>query len=420
MVYTSKQRDAVFYSFAFYHFINDAIVFLIPSLMATFYEMFELNFFQTSLIFASNTGMIVIMQFINGNFADHNKEKILYYIGIFSLILSTILIIFSTNFTTLLLFAIFNGFGLGYIHSIIYVSVTKLYSEHREIKIGEMGSWGDGGKLVGIMSSAILLGLGATNWKLILICWAIAASVLAIFSLFFVPKFPFHELHQQDPKQSRSNHLFNFDMITQINSKQSQNGSKEKNFSPVLILILFFTLSFMYSGHFDPLTKPIVLYLHVGRTGFSQLYAPYLYGVLMFFGTVGSFISGRFKKRLGFHRFLTLIYLILIVSMTLFVTINLDNIFFDIFFLAIMGLVTLPIYPSFYSELSFFMNKKRMGLSYGMLMGIGWSGGFVSSLIAGYLADIFGYQMYIVTSIIFAVLALIIVQLIPIRVIKMN
>jgi MFS family permease len=115
---------------------------------------------------------------------------------------------------------------------------------------------------------------------------------------------------------------------------------------------------------------------------------------------------------------LTLVYIILIVSMILYVTINLDNLLFDIIFLAIMGLFTLPIYPSFYSELSFFMNKKRMGLSYGMLMGIGWSGGFVSSLIAGYLADMFGYQMYIITSIIFASIALIIVQLIPKRIVK--
>lgn len=75
MVYSSKQREGVFYAFALYHFINDAIVFLIPSLMATFYDMFGLNFFQTSIIFATNTGTIILMQFINGSFADKNKEK---------------------------------------------------------------------------------------------------------------------------------------------------------------------------------------------------------------------------------------------------------------------------------------------------------------------------------------------------------
>jgi MFS family permease len=394
--YTPQQRERVFYSFAFYHFINDAIVFLIPSLMATFYDMFGLSFFQTSIIFATNTGMIVIMQMINGHLSDRNKEKPLFLIGLCTLVLSTFLLIYSFNFISLWLFTLFNGFGLGFIHAINYVTITKMYPDNREVKIGEMGGWGDAGKLIGIVSAALILSSGTNNWQLPLQLWAGTGVILLFFSAFTITRFPFHQLHAVEDKTADKS-IFRY-------SSNEKNGNHVRSKS---LLILFFMLSFMYSGHFDPMTKPIVLYLHVGRIGLSNTYAPVIYTVMMAFGALGSFVSGRMKRKLGFRNILTLCYSILIIFTIIFTFANIDNLGVDLFLLSIIGFFTLPIYTSFYSELSYYMNPNRMGISYGLLMGIGWSGGFVSSLIAGYLADLYGYQMYMITGLVFLCIALV-------------
>jgi len=58
-----------------YHFINDGITFVLPVLMASFYFEFNLNWFQTGLIFAFNSLATIIFQLIVGYYTDQNKSK---------------------------------------------------------------------------------------------------------------------------------------------------------------------------------------------------------------------------------------------------------------------------------------------------------------------------------------------------------
>ena len=45
-----------------YHFINDGITFVLPVLIASLYFEFNLNWFQTGLIFAFNSLATIIFQ----------------------------------------------------------------------------------------------------------------------------------------------------------------------------------------------------------------------------------------------------------------------------------------------------------------------------------------------------------------------
>mgnify|MGYP000905364102 CR=1 FL=1 len=160
-----SSRNSVFQALNLYHFVNDAIVFLLPTMMATFYDLFNLTYTQTSLILASNFGMVVLFQILNGYLADKGLEKWQYSIGISLLVLSTFLLMLSHDFMSLWFFATLNGIGLGFVHAIVYVLGARLYPVDREIKLSRQGFFGDFGKVCAIFSSAIILYLNRTAWK---------------------------------------------------------------------------------------------------------------------------------------------------------------------------------------------------------------------------------------------------------------
>jgi len=76
-----------------YHFLNDGITFVLPTLMASLFIFFNLNWFQAGLIFAFNALALVVGQIIVGYYTDKHSE-ILMKVGLFILALSSFLIIF--------------------------------------------------------------------------------------------------------------------------------------------------------------------------------------------------------------------------------------------------------------------------------------------------------------------------------------
>ena len=157
MTDNKDQRSYIQKRLYIYHFINDGITFVLPVLMASLYFEFSLNWFQIGLIFAFNSLATIIFQLIVGYYTDQNVNKFLMLIGLFLLSLSSFLMIFSFNFISLLIFAIFSGIALAFQHSISYATTSRMYQEKKDIMIGRQGAAGDMGKCIAVFSSALIL-----------------------------------------------------------------------------------------------------------------------------------------------------------------------------------------------------------------------------------------------------------------------
>ncbi|MFX1259076.1 MAG: MFS transporter, partial [Promethearchaeota archaeon] len=156
-----------------YHFLNDGITFILPVLMTNFFIMFNLTWFQMGLIFAFNSLSTIIFQLIIGYYTDkEGYSEILMKIGLILLALSSFLMIFSHNFTSLLIFAIISGIALAFQHSIAYATTSRMYGENQNVMIGRQGAYGDFGKCVAVFSSALLI-IFFTSWRLVLLIWSI-------------------------------------------------------------------------------------------------------------------------------------------------------------------------------------------------------------------------------------------------------
>ena len=145
--------------------------------MASFFITFNLNWFQTGLIFVFNALALTISQIVVGYFTDKYSE-FLIKIGIFLLALASFLIIFSFDFISLLIFATLIGIALGFQHSISYATTSKMYVEERDIMLGRQGAARDMGKCVAVFLSALIIII--LSWQFALITWSVITFILFI------------------------------------------------------------------------------------------------------------------------------------------------------------------------------------------------------------------------------------------------
>jgi predicted MFS family arabinose efflux permease len=132
-------------------------------------------------------------------------------------------------------------------------------------------------------------------------------------------------------------------------------------------------------------------------------------------GTLGSYTSGYFKTKLGIRKFLTVVYICLLLLEFLYAEINLDNFLFDAVFIALIGYLLFAVYITIQSEPSYYMNPKKLGVGYGVLLGVAWSGSTISVFVFGPMAGTYGPMIYFIVSMILGVVVFILIQFLPMR-----
>ncbi len=428
-----KLRKRVYWALNFYHFVNDAIVFLIPTLMATFYEEFGLDFWQTSMVLAFNLGATVLFQVFNGYLVDRGKEKFLYLFGLPFMTSSVFLLLLAEDFISLLLLATLNGVGLSYVHAIVYSIGLKLYSGRKEQNQSNMAAFGDLGKILSIISSAILISLSPKGWRSSLILWGVIAAIIYFSALFIIPKFPFEDLNRnlneenespqnqhktssnQDESLSKrhkiSSNLHENTLNNLPNSEKRSLGSKSKR----RIILLLYLAFFVYTASNEVIIKTYTVFFRVHRDGLSSEFSEFLYVIYIISGTIGVYLSGRFKAKWGFRKLLNRLYMGQIPTLLLFILLDIDMFIFDIIFSVSLGFFLVSVYISIQSEIAYYVSFKKIGVGYAGLLSFGWMGGFIFQLISGYLADRLGEMIIFIISLILACIVILIVHLIPKR-----
>jgi len=363
-----------------YHFINDGITFVLPVLIASLYFEFNLNWFQTGLIFAFNSLATIIFQLIVGYYTDQNKCKYLMIIGLCLLTLSSLLMIFSFNFVSLLVFATISGIALAFQHSVSYATTSRLYQEKTDIMVGRQGAAGDMGKCIAVFSSALILIL-FNSWKLVLLIWTLISFLIFIIITFNFRNIAFEEYFNQDD-------LYNIN----LNDRDNQRPRK-------MIIILIFVIYVLTLAIYSLLIINLAVYLRVEKIGLVSEFSGLILGYTLIFGVIGAYFSGSMKKKFGMTNSLVIFGILMIALLSIYILLDTSDLIINLIFYAMFGFFLFLMYPQLLAAINNCFHHKKIGFGYGIVLSFGWLGIFIGSLIGGYLANLFSAIMFFILSI---------------------
>ncbi len=375
-----------------YHFINDGITFVLPVLIASLYFEFNLNWFQTGLIFAFNSLATIIFQLIVGYYTDQNKCKYLMIIGLCLLTLSSLLMIFSFNFVSLLVFATISGIALAFQHSVSYATTSRLYQEKTDIMVGRQGAAGDMGKCIAVFSSALILIL-FNSWKLVLLIWTLISFLIFIIITFNFRNIAFEEYFNQDD-------LYNIN----LNDRDNQRPRK-------MIIILIFIIYVLTLAIYSLLIINLAVYLRVEKIGLVSEFSGLILGYTLIFGVIGAYFSGSMKKKFGMTNSLVIFGILMIALLSIYILLDTSDLIINLIFYAMFGFFLFLMYPQLLAAINNCFHHKKIGFGYGIVLSFGWLGIFIGSLIGGYLANLFSAIMFFILSI-FIFIVIVILSLI--------
>ncbi len=362
-----------------YHFLNDGLTFILPILMASFFITFNLNWFQTGVIFAFNALALTLSQVIVGYFTDRYSEFLLK-IGIFLLALASFLIIFSYDFISLLIFATLIGVALGFQHSISYATTSKMFIEERDIMLGRQGAAGDMGKCVAVFLSALIILI--FTWQFALITWS-----LMTFILFIIIIVNFRNVKFEDYYLDQT--------ILDMNLENYEVNKPENS-----LIGLIIGTYIIYAAAYTMVITNLATYLRVEKTGIVSEFSGLILGFTILFGVVGAYSSGIFKSKLGMSKSIIIVSSLLICLFTLYIYLNINDLFITLVFFGIVGFLLYIIYPQLLSAVNNFVHPKRIGFGFGLVLSLGWFGNFLGALIGGYFAELYSANMFYILGII--------------------
>jgi MFS family permease len=389
----TQEQNLIFQGLQLYHFINDGLILLYPILMVTYFTRFSLDWLQTGITFATSTLLVVIFQIICGHLVDKGLHKQIMLVGMIGVTSSGFLLHLVNSFETLLIVVIIMGIFFGFVHSINYTITIRIFPKDQiNLKLARQGFAGDLGKLVAIFLSSLLLIF--FDISIPILAWNLVCVVTTAYTLSRLIHLNFHQFME----------LKNDEIDGDTNSLDNNSVRKSR----LLQMLPFFVLLFLYNGIWDIFTKNLATYLSVTRIGFIADYSEFIFAILMLAGTIGVYNAGTIRNKLGLKNHLIIVYTIMLVSSSLFVFLQTNSTLINLLLLFPFYFFMLTVYTNLFSQISRRINKRKLGISMGLLLGIGWMGGFTGNAVGGILGNIDPDLMFVL-AILFCIISLILI-----------
>ncbi len=368
-----------------YHFLNDAITFVLPTVMVLLFKDFGLNWLESGVVFATNLLSMILFQLVMGYYSDIVDQKKIMLAGMVLLGASTLLMAIASDFASLLVCAILLGLGLGIQHASSYSISGRIMTE----KVNRQASFGDFGKGTAIVCSTLLLFFlpGDVAWRGSFVAWGSATFLMAIFVATRLKR-----IHLVPSGYSKEDLPAKGDMA-------HDRGDRREVLQRIASLSPFFLLFMLYSAQFQVISNNLTTYMGEYK-GFDTRVAPFFFVVFFVFAAAGSFSSLPLSRRFDKKRLLVTNYLIYLVLLVLYVAIDPRDAAMNAIFCAAMAYFSYTTYPVILQTMSGKSPRAYLGLMFGIMMGLGWVGGFASSLVGGLLSDIFTAQAIFFISIV--------------------
>ncbi len=371
-----------------YHVANDGVTFILPTAMGLLFIQFNMNWIETGTVFAVNLLVTIFIQLVMGYYSDVGNQRRVMLAGMLSLGASTLLMVFSTDFLSLLLFATFLGVGLGTQHASSYSISSRIMNE----KVNRQAAFGDLGKGLAILSSTLLIFFldRDISWRLSFLAWGLFALVLSAATMVKTRGFALHAC--------------GFTRGKPIDAGESKNTSSLSR-KDLVALSGYFVLFALYSGQFQVISNNLTTYMTTFKD-FDARVAPFFFIGFFTFAVLGSFLSLPVSKRAGRKNVVVINYALYSAILILYSTLDPRDAVGNAISFAAMACTSYMVYPIILESMSARTPKGRLGLVFGIIMGIGWLGGFVSSLLGGLLSEALSPQWVFYLAIIQSVISL--------------
>lgn len=367
-----------------YHFLNDGITFVLPTVMVFLFNNFGLNWLESGTVFAMNLLATIIFQLVMGYYSDMHDQKRIMLLGMVLLGGSTVLMAIAVDFSSLLVFAVLLGLGLGIQHASSYSISARIMTE----KVNRQSAFGDFGKGMAILVSTLLLFYlpGEVAWRGSFVCWGVATILLAMAIAIKLRRF--HLLPGGYSKgEARARH----------EPDTSTTSGRRDAIRGMAAISSFFTLFMLYSAQFQVISNNLTTYMGEFK-GFDTRVAPFFFVVFFAFAVAGSFSSLPLSRRFDKKRVVVVNYLVYLVLLVVYIAADPRDAVTNAIFCAAMAYFSYTTYPIILQTMSGKTPRAYLGLMFGITMGIGWVGGFVASLVGGFLSDLFSAQAIFVLS----------------------
>nr|MDO8113999.1 MFS transporter [Candidatus Sigynarchaeota archaeon] len=390
---SAPEKAIVLHACYVYHYLNDAITFILPTVMGLLYNRFSLNWIEAGIVYAMNLLVMIVFQVIMGYFSDIVDQKKIMLVGMALLGGSTILMMLSVDFASLLLFATLLGIGLGIQHASSYSISSRIKNE----KVNRQAAAGDMGKGSAIIVSTLLVFFlnNDLSWRIPFLAWGIATLVAMSIIAFKFREFCLYPAGFVKGKQTKPD----------IPPVESRKATVRKIFA----LTSFFLLFMLYSAQFQVISNNLTTYMAEYK-GFETKVSPFFFVVFFLLAITGSSSSLALSKRVGKKRLVVTSYIVYLVVLVLYVLLDPRESVTNAIFCAVMAFFSYTVYPVILETMSGKTPRTHLGLAFGIVMGLGWVGGFVASLLAGYFAQTFTAQSIFYISIISVILSLVVLK----------
>jgi MFS family permease len=374
---SAAEKKLVLHSCYAYHFLNDGIIFVLPTVMVLLFNEFGLNWLESGMVFAMNLLATIVFQLIMGYYSDILDQKKIMLVGMLLLGTSTLLMAIAFDFGSLLIFATVLGLGLGIQHASSYSISARIMTE----KVNRQSAFGDSGKGAAILSSTLFLFFlpGDVAWRGSFVTWGIATLAMAMIVAIKLKRF----------------HLMPTGYVTgdatASGIRVHDGGGRRDAVRRMASIAGLFLLFMLYSAQFQVISNNLTTYMGEYK-GFDTRTAPFFFAVFFAFAVAGSFSSLPLSRRFDKKRLVTVNYTLYLATIALYIAIDPRDPVLNAIFCALMAFFSYIIYPVILETMSGKTPRAYLGLMFGITMGVGWAGGFVASLIGGFLSDMFTAQ----------------------------
>ena len=366
---TMKQQGKILSAVSLIHAINDGSTAVISILFPIFKELFHLSYTQVGLITGGGLFITLVAQLFLGRLADGKNVNSFLLTGLLLTSISLVLLTFSSEFITLLIFIFFMRFATSFFHPIGIGWISRTYKKGKlDWAMGIQSGFADLGAFLAILTTLSITQL--THWTVPLYGW----TGLCILGL-FISLLLTHQLNKElviVPKETKKNSL-----------KEMATDAFER-----MKMIKLLIPAFMISGAAWGIIITYFPLLLTERTSFSLPVIGFLVALWAGIGSITSLSYGKIRSYV--HR-----KKLLLASYITIGTLSLLLVFFTHIVLLtgimiLLGIAVFLTYPALSSFVSEVTHESVEGWTFGLTFTFQTGGGTILLFLGGMLSDLFG------------------------------
>ena len=354
------------------HAINDGSIAVISILFPIFKIMFNLSYTQVGLITGGGLFITLIGQLILGRMADGKNVNSFLLTGVLLTSLSLILLAFSREFLSLILFIFILRFATSFFHPIGVGWISRTYKKDRlDWAMGIQSGAADLGVFIAVATTLFITEY--THWTVPLYIWA----VVGILGLLVCLVLTYH---------------LNKDLIivpkepTKPTFKETASDALQR-IHKIKLLVPAFIISGAAWG-------VIITYLPLllnARTTLSLPVIGLLVAVWTGVGSVTSLSYGKIRSHANRKKILVFAYGI--IGIFCLVLTSFTHIVILLATMILLGIAVFLTYPALFSFVSEVTHESVEGWTFGLTFTFQTGGGTIILFLGGVLADAFGIWM---------------------------